>query len=708
MTDETHTSRGIRREMTYDEVTALLNGKTLAEVLADNSYASHDFQPPSAVTTGQTTPPPTTNNQVEMKMPGTQNNQVAPSEPHSSRPVSVPDPILATSETDGDMPHQKHRRGLTFVTPEILMPKDDLTHHIKVTEVSDTFDYRNQTLKPEEKRSTLISEQGLLHDEEAKQRAKSAPLSTQSKMLRGSLWMTLGNLFSRLLGALYIIPWTMMLGVTYSTSANGLYAQGYQIYSVALLIATAGLPNVLARLVAEYAAKKQFGRIKYIFRQSLILGGIMGVISALALYMLAGPLSQGNPNVVPVIRSLAAAVLVIPILSMLRGYVQGFEFMSISATSQVVEQFVRVVYMLGMTAWIMLGKHGNWVDATVQSTLAAFFGAMAGILVVLIGIARRKNYFDSQYVLTGINGTDDSVMWKMMRQALPVIFAGSAIALVQVIDQFTFFKIMNRATQYSSAIIDQMFAQFSFNSNKLVMLVVSLAVAMAETTLPMLSRAKALANPVEIGQQVSFALKLLAFVILPASLGMAAVAHPLYVVFYGTSDLQNGVLILQYASFVGIMFGLYMVVLAVYQGIGEIKFTVYLMGLILIIKLVLQYPLTVWFKGMGPLMATLMAFAICLVWSVWRLIKRYPANWHRLNYSMMLMLFWSLVTYLVVAPIVNTLNIFVNDSRMTQMIVLLIGVLIGGGIYGTAALKTHLGVEILGDRARRLAEKLPF
>ena len=35
----------------------------------------------------------------------------------------------------------------------------------------------------------------------------SKQLTTQEKMAQGSAWMTLGNIGSRLLGAIYILPW---------------------------------------------------------------------------------------------------------------------------------------------------------------------------------------------------------------------------------------------------------------------------------------------------------------------------------------------------------------------------------------------------------------------------------------------------------------------------------------------------------------------
>ena len=70
------------------------------------------------------------------------------------------------------------------------------------------------------------------------------------KMLSGSAWMTAGSITSRLLGALYVIPWVTWFGA-YSNEANALFAQGYNIYSYVLDIATAGIPSAISKLVAH-------------------------------------------------------------------------------------------------------------------------------------------------------------------------------------------------------------------------------------------------------------------------------------------------------------------------------------------------------------------------------------------------------------------------------------------------------------------------
>lgn len=669
-----------RGEISIDDLQALLQGKSLTEML-----------PPQP--------------------------SMATSEANEAAQTSQPD-LTETASVAPVTTEQALNTELDDVI-EVAIAKAEakpIEKGIKVTEVEDTFDYLNHRVRGETKVVRVVDEELLKQANEAKKRTQATEAqrrtekvsaSANSRMLRGTMWMTIGSMTSRLLGAIYIIPWLMMIGHAYTNQANSLYAQGYQIYAVFLLIATAGLPNVLARLVAEYSERQQFGRVRSVFRQSLVLGITMGLIAAGLLYVLSGILAQGNANVVPVLQSLAAAVLIIPVLSMLRGYVQGFEFMGLSALSQFIEQLVRVIYMLAMTAWIMLGQHGDWIDAVVQSTFAAFWGALAGILVLLLGIWLRRGYFESQYVLSGaLHEESGSVLLKMVRQSLPIILAGSAISLVQVLDQYTFFHIMQQLTKFSYSAIDQMFAQFSFNANKLIMLTVSIAVGMAETALPMLARAKTNGNPYEIGDQIAYALKLLAFVMIPASLGMAAVARPLYITFYGAVDVTNGTLILQYSAYVGVVFGAYMVVLAIYQGLGRLRETLWILLIVLVVKSMAQVPMTLWLAGMGTLVSTLLGFIAGLIFAVVRLTRSYPIDWLSLQRTLVMVMFWSLVMYAVVTPIATTGGYFTADTRMQQFILLMITAAIGGAIYGVAVLKSTLGVEMLGERATRLAAKL--
>ena len=210
---------------------------------------------------------------------------------------------------------------------------------------------------------------------------QSGQQSAKQKMITGSAWMTAGSITSRILGAIYIIPWVTWFGI-YSNQANAAYAHGYNIYNMFITIATAGIPSAISKMVAHYNGLNQANMSRKLYRAGITVAIVSGIICA-AIMMVGAPLfAKGDKTVTPVIRSLSWAILVIPWMSITRGYLQGYSWMAPSAMSQFVEQLFRVIYMLSATYLIMKLGSGNWVHAVTQSTFAAFIGAIGSVAVL--------------------------------------------------------------------------------------------------------------------------------------------------------------------------------------------------------------------------------------------------------------------------------------------------------------------------------------
>lgn len=75
-------------------------------------------------------------------------------------------------------------------------------------------------------------------------------VSQQEQMMRGTAWSAAGSFISRLLGVVYIIPWYLWMG-EHANEANALFTQGYNIYSLFLLISTSGLNVAVAKQIAK-------------------------------------------------------------------------------------------------------------------------------------------------------------------------------------------------------------------------------------------------------------------------------------------------------------------------------------------------------------------------------------------------------------------------------------------------------------------------
>lgn len=526
-----------------------------------------------------------------------------------------------------------------------------------------------------------------------------------NSLLKGSAWITAGSVFSRILGAIYIIPWISWLGAHY-TSANAIYSKGYNVYSLLLVFSAAGIPGAISKQVAHYNSLNEYALGQKLFKQGLKIMALFGLVGALVLYVGAPLLSvvdfktfQIDTRTIPLFRSLSFAILVIPVMSITRGFFQGYNDMAPSAISQFFEQLARVIYLLGATYLIMQVQKGNYVDAVTQSTFAAFIGALAGILVLVIIYMHRKKELD-QLALQSANNLDIStseIIRQIIHQAIPFIILDSGITVFQIFDQYSFYPMMRDFVVASRDQLDAYFAVFNFNAQKLVMIIVSLATALSLTVIPLLAGAHARKDIKGIREQINDGLELFLFVMFPAAFGMSALARPLYTLFYFQNDL--GTWVLQFYSYIAVFLGLFTVLAAMLQGLYMNRLAIIYLVVGIGVKIVMQYPMIFLFKVFGPLIATGLGMVTTCGLMLWALYRSYHFNIGRLIRRTFAMVVFSVIMLIGVAIVVKLFSLVLNpSSRFATILPLVIGVLVGVAIYGYLVLKTQLADRILGSR----------
>lgn len=528
---------------------------------------------------------------------------------------------------------------------------------------------------------------------------------SRSKMLTGSAWMTAGSILSRVIGALYIIPWVTWLGV-YSTQANALFAKGYNIYNLFLVAATAGIPSAISKLVAHYNGIDEYGVSKRLYHSGMYVSLATGVLCALVMFFGAPLMSGGDPAVIPVVRSLAWAVLVIPGMSITRGFLQGYNWMAPSAVSQFVEQVFRVVYMLGATWLIMKGASTRWVAAVTQSTFAAFIGAIGAIIVLAWAYLRHRREMND-LVANGVANLSVSTghqVREIIYQAIPFIIIESGITLFNLIDQYTFPVMMKWFGHYTAYQLNAVYALFSFNANKLYMIVISFASAMAATAIPLLAEARVKNDVPDMRLQIENALLLFYFIMIPAALGLAAVAQPIYTVFYRFD--RAGVTVLEFAAFISIAFGLYTVGAAMMQGISENRKMMRFLLAGIVLKFIVQVPCIWLFRGLGPLLATGIAMTAINYWMLHSFNREFHLRFNQMAQPTNQILAYAIIMFVAVKLVMGIMGLFINPyDRYKALFSLIPAVAVGVAVFGYLALKSRLADELLGARVAGLRER---
>ena len=530
----------------------------------------------------------------------------------------------------------------------------------------------------------------------------------QSQMLRGTVWMTASNFISRLLGAVYIIPWYIWMG-QHAAQANGLFTMGYNIYAWFLLISTAGVPVAVAKQVAKYNTKGQGEHSFALIRGFLKFMMVLGLVFALIMYLLSplfASLSGGGKDLIPIMQSLSWAVLIFPSMSVIRGFFQGFNNMKPYAMSQIAEQVIRVIWMLLTAYFIMKIGSGDYVQAVTQSTFAAFIGMLASMVVLvyflwktgLLGSILKKSDTEEQI-------DTRALLWDTIREAIPFIITGSAIQLFQILDQMTFSNAMSWFTSYSRSELLVMFSYFSANPNKITMILIAVATSIGGVGIPLLTENYIKGDLRAAAKLVQDNLTMLLAFLIPATVGAVSVAEPLYTVFYGRPDnLALGLFVV--AMLQTVILGLYTVLSPMIQALFQNRKAILYFLYGVVVKVVLQVPFVYLFRAYGPLLSTTIGLIIPIILMYGEIQKITRFNKKLVFKRTLLSVILTLMMLVVILIIQGLLGLFFQPSgRVSSMIYLAIIAAVGIMVYGGLALRTRLLDRFIGSRAESLRRK---
>lgn len=529
----------------------------------------------------------------------------------------------------------------------------------------------------------------------------------QAQMLRGTAWLTASNFISRLLGAVYIIPWYIWMG-TYAAKANGLFTMGYNIYAWFLLISTAGIPVAVAKQVAKYNTMREEEHSFALIRSFLGFMTGLGFVFALVLYLFSpwlADLSGVGKDLIPIMQSLAWAVLIFPSMSVIRGFFQGMSNLKPYAMSQIAEQVIRVIWMLLATFIIMKLGSKDYLSAVTQSTFAAFVGMVASFAVLLYFLFKEgllQKVFEARDKIDGKKLLIDTI-----KEAIPFIITGSAIQLFQILDQMTFINSMKWFTNYSNEDLVVMFSYFSANPNKITMILISVGVSIGGVGLPLLTENYVKSDLPAAARLVQNSITMLFLFLLPATVGVVMVGEPLYTVFYGKPDaLALGLFV--FAVLQSTILGLYMVLSPMLQAMFRNRKAVLYFVYGAIAKLVLQLPSIAIFHSYGPLISTTIGLIIPIVLIYREVCQITGARRKIILKRTILVTILTLVMFILVGFLQWLLGfVFQPSGRLWSFFyVALIGV-IGGGLYGAMSLYTRLLDKVIGKaKADQLRARL--
>ncbi|HEM6399263.1 TPA: polysaccharide biosynthesis protein [Streptococcus suis] len=531
----------------------------------------------------------------------------------------------------------------------------------------------------------------------------------QETMVRGMAWLTAGNFLSRLLGVAYIIPWYIWLG-EHRAEANALFSMGYQIYANFLLISTAGLPVAIAKQVAKYNVLGKEDVSLYIVREFFKLMLVFGAVFAGIMYFSAPWLAEASGSkekLIPVMYSLVPPLFIFPAMSILRGFFQGHHDMKPYAISQLAEQLVRVIWILASTYIIMNLGSGNYLDAVVQSTFAAFIGMIASVAVLVWALWKQGflvKLIHARKHKISIN-TSQLIM-ETIKDAVPIIILGLTIQLLQFIDQVTFIKVMEKITNHSNSELLELYSYMAANPNKITMMIIGISQSLASVAIPLITEKFVQRDLKSASKLVADNLQILFIFMIPAIVGTVLLARPLYSVFYGASE-NIAITLFIWNLFLILPLGLYSVISVVLQSIFENRRGIYYFIVGMLIKIILQIPMIYMFKVYGTFISTIIGLGT-MIYLFYRRVDYVLDIDKKAVIKDIVTISWiSVIMGIVVLLSELILNLFLPvTGYVSSFIHLLISGGLGIVIFVFLTLITRQIDRLIGSRAQKLRKRL--
>lgn len=177
----------------------------------------------------------------------------------------------------------------------------------------------------------------------------------ETEFIKGAFILSLSGIICKILGAVYRIPLSNILG----TEGMGCYQMAYPVYSMLVMASTAGIPVAVSKLVAEKLSDKDECGAHDVFRTANASLFIIGMICSILLFAFSDIIARlmGLPGASIALKLIAPSLVFVAMVSGYRGYMQGRMMMGATAVSQLAEQVSRLFAgLLFASAMISMGS----------------------------------------------------------------------------------------------------------------------------------------------------------------------------------------------------------------------------------------------------------------------------------------------------------------------------------------------------------------
>ncbi len=463
----------------------------------------------------------------------------------------------------------------------------------------------------------------------------------------------------------------------FGDTGNAIYSAGFQAYTLLLAISSIGVPNTISQLISSKVAVGDNKGAHRIFKVAIAIFGAIGFASSSFLFLNADKLANsylGIPEAEMTIMALAPSIFVVSISSVIRGYFNGREKISITANSQSIEQILKTILtIVTVEVFSILSKNDTVTmvaGAAIGTTTATFFSF---IYLYIFYIKNKREIWkdvisSKQHKKEGIS----SIIKAIMAISLPISITALLSSVNKSIDAFT---VVNTISEFLGT--EEAKLQYGILTGKVETLIVlpySFNIAFAITLIPTISAAQASGEMEKAIKRINFSLLATILIALPCTAVLFVFAQPILKLLFPNAYL--GSLMLKISSLSIVFVAINQTVGGVLQGLKKVSVPIIAIGVGSIVKIVLNMILLPieQLNINGAIIATIIShFATCLVSVIY--LKKYIDIQFNINKLIIKPILATISMIITAWYIYNNITIL-NSKNITLICSLLIGLII--------------------------------
>lgn len=526
----------------------------------------------------------------------------------------------------------------------------------------------------------------------------------KNSLVEGTILASLSLIIIKVLGALYVIPFYDIVGEL----GGALYSYAYSVYALIVDICTAGIPLAISKIVSEYntlemyEAKERTLKIgnKFILILSVFLFFIMFIFAKEIAFIFIGDITGGNTieDVELVIRSISFCMLIVPLLAVKKGYLQGQKFITATTNSQLIEQIVRIAFLLFGSYLVINVLHYKVSLGVAISVFSAFIAGLVAYIYLSIKISKNQKELNIPNKKTKDKVSNKIIFNKIIKYSIPLIIVAISADIYGMTDLALVIRGLS-SIGYSGNEAETIASVISTWAAKICQIVNAIACGLSISLIPYMVSSLVKKDYKSINNQFIKSLGIILIVGLPMSLGISLLSNELYLVFYGQSEY--GGLILRLLPFAIFFVNINYVITTVLQSLNKFK-TVYtstIIGLVTNAALDIPFIYLCHYIGIypyyGAMMATICGGIVSLVIALKALKKDFDFKYKGILNILKKMI----LPLIIMGVVVFILEYYLKGiftSRYSSIITCGICGVVGALIYAIITFKNNLLYDVMG------------